>query len=117
MQSIGLVADPVFEEHDTGPGHPETPSRLARIRAMLEASGLGQRAVRVEPESASDETLARVHDLEHIRRVDATHDSGAHFLDSMDVAVSPATARVARLAAGSLVALCRKEPWPRVTTR
>ena len=38
MRRIGLVLDPVFEEHDTGRGHPESAARLARI--YEDASGL-----------------------------------------------------------------------------
>jgi acetoin utilization deacetylase AcuC-like enzyme len=108
MSRVGLVADPVFDTHDTGPGHPERPERLERIRAMLDDSGLGARCARVPPEPASDEALRRVHDADHVQRVEETARSGAAFLDSMDTAVGPRSARVARLAAGSLVALCRR---------
>jgi acetoin utilization deacetylase AcuC-like enzyme len=108
MPRIGLVLDPVFERHDTGPGHPERPLRAASIRARLLDSGLAARCVRVEPEEAADRLLAAVHDPEHVARVDAACASGETILDSMDTAICPESARVARLAAGSLVALCRE---------
>jgi acetoin utilization deacetylase AcuC-like enzyme len=56
--------------------------------------------------AASDEMLLRVHDAGHIRRVDDAYASGERFIDSMDTAVGAESARVARLAAGSLAALC-----------
>ena len=43
MKPVGLVMDPCFEEHLTGPGHPERPERLAAVRAALEGAGLAAR--------------------------------------------------------------------------
>ncbi len=106
MRRVGLVSDPIFESHDTGPGHPERPARLARIREALERRGLPGRCVSVPLVAADDAMLARVHDAEHIRRVDGAWASGARLLDSMDTAIGSESARVARLAAGSLASLC-----------
>ena len=108
MRRIGLVADPVFERHDTGPGHPERPARTAGIRAALDAAGLTARCVAIAPVAADDAMLVRVHDAEHVRRVDQAVASGARLLDSMDTAIGPESATVARLAAGSVAALARE---------
>ncbi|MDX1390453.1 MAG: hypothetical protein R3344_14785, partial [Acidobacteriota bacterium] len=70
MARVGLVMDPRFEEHDTGPGHPERPERLATLRALLERSGLARRSRRVEAEPLDDELLKAVHDPAYIERVD-----------------------------------------------
>ena len=43
-----------------------------------------------------------------MRRVEAAVAGGERLLDSMDTAICPESARVARLAVGSLVALCRR---------
>jgi acetoin utilization deacetylase AcuC-like enzyme len=107
MRRIGLVLDPVFEAHDTGPGHPERPQRLARVRDALEG-GLAARCVRVPVVEATLEMLHRVHDPAHVRRVDHACTSGVTLLDSMDTAICPDSARVARLAAGSLSGLARE---------
>ncbi len=104
---VGLVLDECFEAHDTGPGHPERPERLRSIRAALERSGLLARCRRVEPEPASDELLDLVHDPAYVAQAEAACAAGVRFLDSMDTAVCLASARVARLAAGSVVALAR----------
>jgi acetoin utilization deacetylase AcuC-like enzyme len=108
MKPLGLVIDPVFEEHDTGPGHPERPDRLRHLRQQLEVSGRSGLGERVEPRPASDEMLAWLHDPSHIERVDRACAAGERFLDSMDVTICPASARIARLAAGSVVELCRR---------
>jgi acetoin utilization deacetylase AcuC-like enzyme len=107
MRTIGLVLDPVFEDHDTGRGHPERPERAAGIRARLERGGLAARCVRVPLEEADDGTLTRVHDAAHVRRVHDACATGARLLDSMDTAIGPSSSHVARLAAGSLCALAR----------
>ena len=105
MRRIGLVLDPVFEEHDTRRGHPERPLRLTRIREVLEGAGLARRCARIPVTAATDAALQRVHDSGHIRRVEEACRSGEPFLDSMDTAIGPASAHIARLAAGSVTHL------------
>lgn len=105
MPEVGLVVDPAFEEHDTGPGHPERPARARRVRERLDASGLASRCARSPLRSAPDDLLGLVHDAEHIRRVGEACARGDRLVDSMDTAVGEASDRVARLAAGSLAAL------------
>jgi acetoin utilization deacetylase AcuC-like enzyme len=105
MRRIGLVLDPVFERHDTRAGHPERAARVARIREELSRLGLVRRCINVAPQPAVDEMLLRVHDAGHIRRVEAACAAGESFLDSMDTAIGPESARIATLAAGSVVAL------------
>ncbi len=105
--SVGLVVDPCFEEHDTGPGHPERPERLRRIRQALVESKLVERCRMIELESADDAMIGRVHDEAHIRRVEQACRDGETLIDSMDTAICADSERVARLAAGSTVALAR----------
>ncbi len=106
MSRCGLVIDPRFEEHDTGAGHPERPARLERVRERVERSGLEDRCRKVPPAAAADELLLRVHDAGHLRRVREACERGERLLDAMDTAICPASERIARLAAGSLAALC-----------
>ncbi len=105
---VGLVLDPVFETHDTGPGHPERAERLRSIVSAVASRGLLERVRRVEPEPAGDELLLLTHDADHVRRVEAACASGARVLDAMDTVICPESAAVARLAAGSVVALARE---------
>jgi acetoin utilization deacetylase AcuC-like enzyme len=108
MRKVGLVSDPCFEQHDTGPGHPERAARLQSVRAALDRSRIARDCVPVVPERAEDAILELVHSRSYIEHVDSTCTSGASLLDSDDTAVCAASADVARLAAGSLTALCRK---------
>jgi acetoin utilization deacetylase AcuC-like enzyme len=108
MDEVGLVLDPCFEEHDTGPGHPERPERLQHLRRSLAETELVSRTQAVSLERAGDELLTRVHDPDHVRRVEKACANGEPLLDSMDTRICPESARIARLAAGSLVALCRE---------
>jgi acetoin utilization deacetylase AcuC-like enzyme len=102
------VLDAIFEAHDTGPGHPERPARLQSIRRSIEVAGLLERFELVPTETADDALLELCHDADYVRRVDAAAAGGERLLDSMDTAICPVSAKVARLAAGSLVALCRR---------
>jgi acetoin utilization deacetylase AcuC-like enzyme len=106
LKRIGLVLDPVFEGHDTGRGHPEHPGRLARIREVLAERGTAAKCAKVPIVPATDTELLRIHDVQHIRRVEAACANGERFIDSMDTAIGTESGRIARLAAGSLVALC-----------
>ncbi len=103
---VGLVLDPLFERHDTGPGHPEHAGRLRRVREALTDSGLADRCTRVEPRRASDVDLERAHDRAYIAAVERACAAGERQLDSMDTSVCPESAEIARHAAGALCGLC-----------
>ncbi len=105
MPDVGLVMDERFEGHDTGPGHPERPARLARVRRALEEGGLARRCRRIPLVEAPDELLALVHDPAYVGRVEEACARGERFLDSMDTGVCRESARIARLAAGTVSAL------------
>ena len=102
---VGLVLDPVFADHDTGPGHPERPERVLAVVRRLRDSGIAGRCVRVEPEEIDEASIALVHDPGYVRSARETCESGAGFLDTEDTYAGPGSPRIARLAAGSLVAL------------
>jgi len=102
--AIGIVADPVFQQHDTGPYHCECSERLAAVDQALNAwPGRGQ-ALFMPLRPAREEELARVHHPSHLARIAATKGRMAQ-LDP-DTAASPRSFEVALLAAGSLLDLC-----------
>jgi acetoin utilization deacetylase AcuC-like enzyme len=108
VSRFGLILDPVFEQHDTGPGHPERPARLAAIRQAIDREGLDRDATRVTPEPADDALLLLAHTPEHLKRVRESCERGDKLLDTADTAICPDSERVARLAAGGLAALCAR---------
>ena len=96
----------MFQEHDPGSFHCESPRRLAAIDRALEAwEGLGEcEELALVPATA--EQLERVHSPEHIERIASTA-GGAFSLDP-DTQTSPRSYEVALAAAGSLAALCER---------
>jgi acetoin utilization deacetylase AcuC-like enzyme len=107
MKPLGLVLDRVFEGHETGPGHPERPARLRAVCQATAPFRAGDAVRLVELESADDGLLELAHDAGHVARVEEACRRGETSIDSMDTAICRESASIARLAAGSVVALCR----------
>ena len=105
MTPLGLVHHPIFQEHDPGPYHPESPRRLAVLDEVLDgpAKGLYQK---VEPVSAREEDILRVHTREHYKRVAATAGRSQAMLDP-DTQTSPRSFEAALMAAGGLIELVK----------
>ncbi len=99
----GLVSSPAYEEHDTGPFHPERPERLRALRSHLESTGLAGAAAVIEPVPASEDWIRTVHTSAHLELVRRTAAAGGGMLDP-DTCVSPASFDIALLAAGGLLA-------------
>ena len=76
MKPTGLIVDPHFEEHDTGPSHPERPARLAQVRRALSEQGLLERGQVLPPVAATDEQLCLVHDPDYVDRIARACGSG-----------------------------------------
>ncbi|MFI5401457.1 MAG: histone deacetylase family protein [Planctomycetota bacterium] len=100
----GLVSDPVFLRHLTGPGHPERPERLPAVLKALEGLDL----VPVAPRDATRGELEGVHEPAYIDAVKEAVAAGATELDA-DTAVSRDSYAAAVRAAGAGLALA--EAW------
>ena len=61
------ITHPDCHLHHMGPEHPESPLRLDAIRARLMLSGVLQQTMQSEAREATEEQLARVHPLRHLR--------------------------------------------------
>jgi acetoin utilization deacetylase AcuC-like enzyme len=97
---VGLFDDPIYREHDAGPGHPEHPGRVDAARHGLEDAGLeGELALR-DPRPASREELLAIHSAEHVDLVAGTKDR-AHRFDP-DTAAGPHSYEAALSAAGAV---------------
>ena len=100
---LRLYTHPACLEHDPGPEHPESPSRL---RAVLRALDHDRFAAldRIEAPRATREQLLRVHAADHVDRILAIAPaSGTVRLDE-DTLMSPGSAEAALRAAGAAVA-------------
>ncbi|HUT53050.1 MAG TPA: histone deacetylase, partial [bacterium] len=102
MPVTGLVADPVFMEHDTGPGHPERPERLEKIYALLDEKGLSAKALKIPLRPATAAELLAVHGKAHLERIAATAGREQVYLDG-DTPTGPKSYHTALLAAGGML--------------
>lgn len=98
-----FVTHPACAAHDMGPGHPESPARLAAIDAALLAHGLAGLLQRHAAPRATRGQLGRVHGAGHVDYILAgAPSSGVEFIDG-DTIMTPATPEAALRAAGALV--------------
>ncbi len=104
QSKTGVVYDPIYLEHKTGAGHPESPERLSAIMTRLKTSGLDSQLTYLKPSAASREWIETVHGSEYIERARATCESGDRYLDSGDVPVCQQSYEAAVLAAGGILA-------------
>jgi acetoin utilization deacetylase AcuC-like enzyme len=106
---IAVVSHPACQEHDTGPGHPESRARLPAIQAAIQADPAlaGGVIVEVVGRPAEVEDLLRVHAGNHVALLRATAEQAAArgAVDWLDpyTAVSGESWRAAAAAAGCAI--------------
>ena len=104
MARTGFVYHPDYLKHDMGAGHPESPDRLRAIVSRLEASGVLDRLVRIEPASVADEWITQVHEASYLTTLKSRAPvSGRVSLDP-DTSMSAGSLPAAYLAAGGALA-------------
>jgi len=104
MTPTGLVTDPAFLDHDTGPSHPESPRRLEAIRRALDAAEYRDRLLAIAAAPADRAWLETVHTARHVDRIArAIPSSGLAYLDA-DTPVSPGSYHAALTAVGGTLA-------------
>ncbi|MDO1529546.1 histone deacetylase family protein [Fulvimonas sp. R45] len=100
---LRLYTHPACLQHDPGPGHPESPARLAAVLRALDHDRFAA-LDRVEAPRATRGQLLRVHDAAHVARIlDARPGDEALVLDE-DTRMSAGSAEAALRAAGAVVA-------------
>lgn len=97
---LTIVSSERFAEHQTPPGHPESPARAGIFHDVAEDWRAAGGRILV-PVPATDLQLLRVHSEAHLQRLEAVKGRSAS-LDS-DTFTSPETLEIARLAAGAAV--------------
>ncbi len=98
---VGLVYDPVFLQHDTGP-HIENAQRLTETLKLLEDSNVRHELTDLSPRPATMQELMLVHHKDLIDRVDTMAAAGGGWLDG-DTVTSPASYDAAISAAGGMI--------------
>ncbi|QQS33944.1 MAG: histone deacetylase [Acidobacteriota bacterium] len=99
-----IVHHPIYEKHDTGIGHPETP---LRYRAVMDAlhndSELWGSLREITPAKAAQGIVQAAHTPQHFKRVEGAFASGMDRLDA-DTVISMRSFDAALVAAGGAIA-------------
>jgi len=98
-----IISHPACALHDAGPGHPESPTRLAAVLDALNAPAFALVPRQLAP-TASIAQLLRVHDPALIERVFASEPSVGQVRLDPDTAMSPHSLEAALRAAGAVIA-------------
>jgi acetoin utilization deacetylase AcuC-like enzyme len=98
--SLILISSERFAEHQTPPGHPESPER-AEVMTAVAREWRAHNGEVIAPREATHEQLARVHSQQHLDRVAATEGRAVAF--DPDTYTSPESVEIARLAAGAAI--------------
>ena len=96
-----LIADPVCREHDTGNGHPESARRFDAVVQALDAAGLREKMVALDPREVSTDDLLLAHTAEYVALAEREIRGGANQLTTGDTVVSRHSWDAALKAAGS----------------
>ena len=96
-----IVHHPIFEKHDTGPGHPETAERYRVVIDALRAdTELWGEALEIDAGEARRSDIQAVHTPQHFKRVEEAVRDGRGYLDA-DTMISGASFEAALRAAGA----------------
>lgn len=99
-----LVHHPVYQKHNTGAGHPETPLRYdAVMDALREDDAFWQSLNEITPEKASKGLIQAAHTPQHFKRVEGAIEHGLDRLDA-DTVISMQSFDAALYAVGGAVA-------------
>ena len=101
----GFLYDPVYLQHETGQGHPETSQRLVACMHYLQRQPWFPALLPVAPAKADLKWIATTHTQEYIKHAAQTCAAGEPYLDSMDVSISRQSFDVALMATGGALAL------------
>ena len=95
-----LVHHPIYQKHDTGIGHPETPKRYEVVMKALEGDAKFWESLNVvEAEKVSRGIIQACHTKQHFDRVEKAFEAGETFLDA-DTIISMNSFDAAIYAAG-----------------
>ena len=95
-----IVHHPIYQKHDTGPGHPETPMRYEVVmNALRDDKALWDSLVEITPEKAAKGLIQAAHTPQHFKLVEQAFEEGYDRLDA-DTAISMQSFDASLFAAG-----------------
>lgn len=99
--TTAIVHHPIFQQHDTGPHHPETPSRYGVVMEALRSdTNLWARLLEVEAQEATKGDIQACHTPHLYKLIEQVVREGSGYLDA-DTVVSMRSLDAARYAAGA----------------
>lgn len=99
-----LIHHPIYQKHETGIGHPETPQRYTAVMDALRGDlALWESLIEITPEKASKGLIQAVHSAQHFKRVEGAFENGLDRLDA-DTTVSMQSFDASLFAAGGACA-------------
>src|SRR5436190_6574388 len=102
--TTAIVHHPIYQKHDTGPGHPETPMRYeAVMNALRGDQKLWNNLAEITPEKASKGLIQAAHTPQHFKRVEGAIEHGVDRLDA-DTVISMHSFDASLFAAGGAIA-------------
>lgn len=102
--STAIVHHPIYQKHDTGFGHPETPMRYEVVMdALRNDKELWESLDEITPERASKGLIQAAHTPQHFKRVEGAIEHGVDRLDA-DTMISMQSFDASLFAAGGACA-------------
>jgi acetoin utilization deacetylase AcuC-like enzyme len=99
---LNVYTNPIFYEHNTGVGHPESATRLDAALAGVERAGLAERVDRDAADHPdTDRIIAKVHSADYERALEQAARAGLRDFVSGDNPMSSKTFAAARTAVGA----------------
>ena len=99
-----LVHHPIYQKHDTGPGHPETPLRYEVVmNALREDEKLWRTLKEITPDKASKGLVQAAHTPQHFNHVEHAFEEGIQLMDQ-DTVISMQSFEASLFATGGACA-------------
>lgn len=102
MSTTALLLDPIYQRHQPGPGHPESPDRYQAVTQALHAAQL-DKLPRIGVRAADADEIALCHSAAYLKTVEQDFARGAHDLSTGDTAIGPESLNVAKRAVGGVL--------------
>jgi len=97
-----LIHHPMYQKHDTGFGHPESPKRYEVVMNALKSDNVfWESLLEITPEQASKGMIQATHSGDHYKRVEGAFENGVEMLDA-DTAISMKSFDAALYGAGGV---------------
>ena len=83
-----LIHHPIYQKHNTGEGHPETPKRYEVVMNALKSDAeFWESLIEITPDQVSRGIIQAAHTKEHFKRTESAYENGLERLD-MDTTIS-----------------------------